>query len=153
MPSIFPRKGSSPRKGPPPTYRSEPYLFPRKSKNTKMMYYITLTQPIFSARRLKLLPVPVPAMIQKPRNWVLNHWRRQKLLLPLSQSSSEMSENVNKDSFISKLQDRLDEVVSDKEKLEEKVSQLKEKSTNMLGIFFANPAAERIVYYFRRGCF
>ena len=47
-----------------------------------------------------------------------------------------MSENVNKDSFICKPQDRLDEVLSDKEKLEEKVSQLKEKSTKLEGGFF-----------------
>ena len=43
-----------------------------------------------------------------------------------SERGSEMSENFNKEFLIRKLQDRLDEALSDKEKLEEKVSQLKE---------------------------
>ncbi|KAK2551972.1 hypothetical protein P5673_026969 [Acropora cervicornis] len=48
-----------------------------------------------------------------------------------------MSENVNKDSFICKPQDRLDEVLSDKEKLEEKVSQIS-KFENADGLPGAN---------------
>ena len=136
VPSIFTWKRSSPRKRPPPTYRSEPHLFPKKSKKDKDNVPKTDSTNL---QRKKIETAPSASTSHDPKTEKLSvkSQERTEVAAPTeSESGSEMSEIVNKDSFIRELQDRLDEALSNKEKLEEKVSQLMEKSTKLEGRLF-----------------
>ncbi|XP_044169671.1 uncharacterized protein LOC122953764 [Acropora millepora] len=136
VPSIFAWKRSSPRKRPPPTYRSEPHLFPKKSKKDKDNVPKTDNTDL---QRKKIETAPSTSTSHDPKTEKLSVESQEttEVAAPTeSESGSEMSEIVNKDSFIRELQDRLDEALSDKEKLEEKVSQLMEKSTKLEGRLF-----------------
>ena len=138
MPSIFAWKRSSPRKRPPPTYRSEPHLFPKKAKKDKDDVLKTDTTDL-QRKKIETAPSTSTSTSHDPKTEKLGvkSLETTEVAAPTeSESGSEMSENVNKDSFIRELQDRLDEALSDKEKLEEKVSQLKEKSTKLEGRLF-----------------
>ena len=136
VPSIFAWKRSSPRKRPPPTYRSEPHLFPKKSKKDKDNVPKTDNTDL---QRKKIETAPSTSTSHDPKTEKLSVKSQEttEVAAPTeSESGSEMSEIVNKDSFIRELQDRLDGALSDKEKLEETVSQLMEKSTKLEGRLF-----------------
>ena len=125
--SIFAWKRSSPSKRPPPTYRSEPHLFPMESKKDKDDVPKTDTT---DPQGKKIETAPSSSTSHDPiteKLGVKSLERTEVAATTESERGSEMSENFNKEFLIRKLQDRLDEALSDKEKLEEKVSQLKEE--------------------------
>ena len=112
VPSIFEWNRSSPRKQPPPTYRSEPHSFPKKSKQGKDDVPKTDNTDL---QRKKFETAPSTSTSHDPKTEKLGVKSSETtdVAAPTeSESGSEMSENVNKDFFIRDLQDRLDEALS-----------------------------------------
>ena len=112
MPSIFAWKRSSPRKQPPPTYRSEPHSFPKKLKQGKDDVPKTDNTDL-QRKKIETAPSTSTSHDPKTEKVGVKSPETTEVAAPTeSESGSEMSENVNKDFFIRDLQDRLDEALS-----------------------------------------